>query len=329
MERRIYNLIDARFLEMQGEPEARILDRAADSLVARDRDQRFLAVINDRLHRLSVYALLRLCRSMNVKVSIAYAMGQEGIYAFDLWRRDEHDLLLDIWQHSPEAGTPVTVIAKTAASIECATMVSALLTHFREFDEWLRGSRLEPSRKEDLRTIVQFTRDTLVAAGKPLVLSGRRTITNALPLERVFAFDDGSRLTKEQVLHELTVPHAVRYNLPVQSLIVGLLAVGPTQLREGFVYAHCKVARGPRVSASLGRLRVGIEWYGYITSVRLVLVVVGAADTPRSQAEFVSSFARMIYRRKDLLPRLVDSRDAREAFDLLVDAERQYPERLQ
>jgi mannitol/fructose-specific phosphotransferase system IIA component (Ntr-type) len=135
-------------------------------------------------------------------------------------------------------------------------------------------------------------------------------------------FNDVTFVTKDQVLHELAVPHAIRYELPVQNVIVKLLAVGSTQLRDGFVYAHCKLLKGPRVSASLGILRSGIDWFENIPNVRLVLVVVGAADTPRSQADFISSFARIIYRRKDLLQLLIAARDSREAFGLLEEAER-------
>src|SRR4051794_40508915 len=58
-EKNIFAIIDDRFLATKTQAEIRILDRAADSITAAQAKKRFLAITNDRLHRLAVYAMLR------------------------------------------------------------------------------------------------------------------------------------------------------------------------------------------------------------------------------------------------------------------------------
>ena len=50
--------------------------------------------------------------------------------------------------------------------------------------------------------------------------------------------------------------------------------------------------------------------------------LLGASDTPRSHAEFISAFARLAYRRADFVQSLLSARSSGKAFKLILDYER-------
>jgi phosphotransferase system HPr-like phosphotransfer protein len=177
-EERLSRLIDETF--------SRIHDPDVDNLgggftvpspetqIKSDMECRSVAVINDRLHNLSLAIIPQIARQFKCRLQIAFEVPMQGIFAFAMESNSqpgsEQHMLEQILQLPIEVGTRITILSWGSNRFTANAAVRNVLQNLWQCDDWLR-KRAAPSESE--ATILELLEFAQKTSRRPTKISRR------------------------------------------------------------------------------------------------------------------------------------------------------------
>jgi phosphotransferase system HPr-like phosphotransfer protein len=261
---RLSKLIDEAFLTVDDPDAHGGFSAAAVSGASReDNECRSVAIINDRLHDLTLPILPLVVKYFNCGAQIAFEVIESGIYSFAMGPENNYELDLKILELSVEVGTRITILTTGANRFRANDSIRCILENLWQCDEWLRRKHSGLESEKTVAELVNFASKRSRNAMPEFGYIQNPLISNLLSEQHMLVNPKGALLTKEDALSQLTAPHARMYGLDFSAVLAQVQKkeqAAPVILREGFAIAHGVMDKAPRISLTFGVYPSGVVW---------------------------------------------------------------------
>jgi len=310
----------------QGMPELLGLDSISEG----KSEHRAVAVINDRLHSLTLPIIPMVAKYHQADLEIAFEVPDKGIFCFKIEHSNQYELDDRLLTLNIEVGTRITVITRGEAtrSRELNKAVQVILENLWQCDEWLRvhSADLEHAEKhaEMVEALLNFSERVSRSASPEFGYVQSPMISNLLSDHQVIVNAPTSRFSKKDVLSQLvasvTKIHELDFEV-VFNRVAEVEASIPIIVSDGFAVAHAAMEKRPRIGMAFGVYPAGVVWTKEGETVQLVAMVLCAKDTYRTWRDYLRRISLLFANHPKLQAQLVHASDQREFKKILRTAE--------
>jgi len=281
-----------------------------------DKEFRTIAVINDRLHDISLPMIPYVAKHFHCELQISFEIHELGVYSFEMGQKNNYDLDKRILDLDIGVGTRITILTSGANAGRAGLAIKNVLQSLWQCDQWLRrrGKHFDPI--SSAMHLVEFAREMAKHQIGDYSYVQSPFVSNLITSKQVFINARGAILSKEAVLHQLCAPHADLHDLDIADLLQRVKDGEARQTvvpRQGFAVAHAAMSYGPRISITFGVYPDGIQWSPYDAEVKLVAMAIYAPDTIRTWRDCMKRFAVLFKSRLTLQNDLIAVENS-EAF---------------
>lgn len=298
------------------------LVRREDSIIA-DPEFRSVAVINDRLHDVSLPMIPLLAKHFGCELQISFELPDKGIFVFNMGSQNCYNLERRILDLDIPVGTRVTVVTSGKEAEDANSAVKNVLQSLWQCDHWIRGRPKHWDTEPDTYGLIKYARE-MGQHFNPAYGHVQNPFISNLVTQSVFVNEPGQQFSKHSALEQLAGPHARLYDLAVGEILKCVSEVERTQTvvpRPGFAIAHAAMARSPRISISFGTYPNGIMWSEGDGKVYLVAMVICAHDTYKTWRDYLRRFSILFRSAPNLQKQLLATRKSSEFVKVLRAAE--------
>jgi len=330
---RLTRLIDEAFSKIE-DPDieglgGKIGVGSEDAGMVEEEESRSVAIINDRLHDLTLPMIPAIMRYFGCRLKVAFEVPEDGIFSFEIEPnasagRDMR-ILQRILELPVEVGTRITVLTAGQCRFKANQAVRSVLRNLWQCDAWLRDRGRGFDSEETVVQLLEFA--TKVDADQSREYSSVQNpyISNLLfTSQHVIINPSSSQFSKEEALSQLAAPHAHLHHLELSWILNRVHEAEqkqPVVLRDGFAIAHGAVDRNPRISITFGVYPAGVVWDYTGRRVKLVAMVVFAKDAYGTWRDYLKKLAIVFRTDPGLQEQLVTSENSDEFRGLLRRAE--------
>jgi phosphotransferase system HPr-like phosphotransfer protein/mannitol/fructose-specific phosphotransferase system IIA component (Ntr-type) len=291
-----------------------------------DRTQaRGVAVINDRLHDISLFAIPMVAKHHRSNIRLQFDSVDSGIFTFEILAANDFCLDPGLIEVVIPPGTRITITADGDKGGEAVKALTLILENLWQCDDWLRRKHSRLNRPEIVRDLIAHANEV-----SKLQIKANKYVNNPyiseLLTKQCIAFESpGMAKNKAGVFSQMAGIHSRLHGLDEAQLLKAVSEPERPQsveLRHGFALLHTAVSFGPRLSLSFGIYPTGINWEGFEQPVKLVAMVVFSHDTYRTWRECMKKFAVLFREVPSLLPRLIACQTANDFLVTFREAER-------
>lgn len=280
---------------------------------------RSVAIINDRLHNLSLAILPEIARHFTCSATLAFEDPKTGVYWFTLSEETRYELDQKIMDLSIEVGTSITVLTSGAERYKANQALKSVLDHLWQCDTWLRKqSANDRTAPNFIKRFLHHVDELRSTRGAEFAYAHDPLLSSVLSSRRIFVNDPNSDFSQDDVINQLAIPHAIDHNLDIKTVIAVSKSV---PMRMGLSLVHSALDDGPRISLSLGVYPNGVKWHDADEDVKLVCMFVFAKDAYRTWLDFMRKFAKIFRDNRALKDQLVSSQNADDLLNRLSRAE--------
>lgn len=296
--------------------------------IAPDEECRSVAVINDRLHNLSLPVIPQIARKFKCRLQISFEVPTQGIFSFTMEPEgppsSEERSLEKIMQLPIEVGTRITILTSGPTALAANAAVKNLLQSLWQCDHWLRSRSAPIESDATISELLEFAEKTCLSQSPEYGFIQNPYISNLLTKQHVFVNSVMSAFTKDDVLNQLAAAHACTHKLETPSILERVTQAEsrePIVLRDGFAISHGAMDRAPRISITFGVYPKGVVWDNSGRIVRLVSMIVFAKDTYGTWRDYLRKLAIVFRANPNLQNELIESESSERFRSKLRQAE--------
>ncbi len=294
-----------------------------DSLTI-DREYRVVAVINDRLHDVSLSMIPLIAKHFGCDLQLGFLLpNNKGVYLSPMGAQNAYHLERRILDLEFQVGTEITVVACGTRGEEAGTAVKNVLQNLWQCDKWIRTRAKHWDSEAGVPDLIKYARE-MALHFSPAYAHVQNPFISNLITRSVFVNSAGQSFSKKMALKQLAASHARLYGLPVAEILKRVEEGERKQTvvpLPGFAIAHAAMERTPRISISFGVYPDGVLWSKEDGMVKLVAMVLCAHDTYKTWADFRKRFSKLFQEVEGLQSQLVATRKSAEFVDVLRTAE--------
>ena len=312
-------LYDPDLDEVDGSP---ISQRATESSLV-EQENRAVAVINDRLHDVSVPALPLIAKFFECRVQIAFELADSGVYVFTIGPENEYGLDARIIDLDIPVGTRITITAAGERAGQASVAIRNVFQNLWQCDRWIRSRAADWDSPGVISDLLAYAREMERNSDAAYEYVQNPFITS-LVAQSVVINPSGRNFSKRDALEQLAKAHSEAYNLDISDIVSRVERVESEQIiipRPGFAIAHAAMDCSPRISISMGVYPDGVSWSKEHEPVKLATMVLCARDTYRTWADYRRKFAILFRSVRNLQQNLLRSRTPEEFIRTLRAAE--------
>jgi len=287
------------------------------------KEYRAIAVINDRLHDVSVPMIPLIAKHFGCELQIAFELPEKGIFSFNMSPINAYNLDKQIVDLEIQVGTKITVLVSGHHSEEAGAAVRHVLQNLWQCDHWLRSRAKDWDDVRVIPELIRYAKEMGRHCNTAYVHVQNPFISNLIS-GNVFVNATGQAFSKLAALEQLATPHAHQYDLQIADILKRVEEVERKQTvvpRPGFALAHAAMERSPRISISFGVYPDGVVWSKTDGTVNLVAMVICAQDTYKTWRDYMKRFSLLFRSVPDLQRRLLATRTSDDFVKTFRDAE--------
>jgi mannitol/fructose-specific phosphotransferase system IIA component (Ntr-type)/phosphotransferase system HPr-like phosphotransfer protein len=306
-----------------GEPEDPVNPVVREPLEPPKNEHRSIAVINDRLHDVSLVMIPLIAKHFGCELLIAFEHPEKGVFSFAMDQHNQYNLDKSILDLEIQVGTRITIVTKGSRSVEAGAAVRNVLQNLWQCDHWIRSRTKNFDSEAAVPGLVEYAREIGRHYSQAYGHAQNPFISNLIA-QSVFVNAPGTPFSKEAALEQLAAPHARRYDLKVAEVVKCVMEVEIKQSvipRPGFAIVHAAMDWGPRISISLGVYPDGVVWSPNEAPINLVAMVICTRGTYNTWRDYLKRFANVFRSVPNLQNQLVASRSSEEFVTVLRNAE--------
>lgn len=284
---------------------------------------RSLAIINDRLHDVSLPMIPLVAKHFGCELHLGFELADKGVFMFNMGAQNGYTLERRILELDIPIGTRITVITSGANAEKANAAVKNVLQNLWQCDHWIRNRPRDWDAENGAPQVMSYARE-MARDFEASYGPARKPRISSLVTQSTFVNAPGQSFSKHSALEQLASSHARLYDLSVEAILQSIEDVERSQTvvpRPGFAIAHAAMSRTPRISISFGTYPDGVLWSERDGIVKLVAMVICAADTYRTWRDYLREFAVLFRTVPDLQSRLVAARKSTEFIKILRSAE--------
>lgn len=325
---RLAKLIDDTYARIYdpdlGDIAAEIDVRPKRSATGSEDEFRAVAIINDRLHNLSLPMIPLIAKHFDARLQISFEIPEKGIFSFTMERENNFQLDERILDLEIEVGTRITLVSWGPDREQAVSAVHDVLENLWQCDQWLRHKLRDFESRSAMLELLEFAREMGRSKNVEYGYVKNPFISSLLTSKQVFVNRPELTFSKEEALRQLCAPHARAHGLDVEAILTRVWEAErrqPVVLQRGFAVAHGAMERSPRISISFGVYPRGVAWGENEQAVNLVAMVICAQDTYRTWRDYMKRFAILFRSNPALHSRLIEVNGGAEFVALLRNAE--------
>lgn len=294
------------------DPDLADLDEIAvtrKDLISRNEEYRSVAVINDRLHDISLPMIPFLARHFGCELQIGFDLPDKGVFVFNMSSENAYDLDKRILDLDIPVGTRITIVTSGNGAEETNAAVKNVLQNLWQCDHWIRTRPRDWDGDINAPDLIRYARE-MGRHLNPAYSYVQDPFISNLITQSVFVNKVGQQFSKRSALEQLAAPHARLYDLAPEEVLRRVEEAERNQTvlpRPGFAIAHAAMVRSPRISISFGTYPDGITWSERDGTVKLVAMVICAHDTYKTWRDYLRRFAILFRSVPSLQKQLVAS----------------------
>lgn len=326
-EKRVADLID-KANEVMFDPELDMIEerlmRARNELPVKERENRFVAVINDRLHDVSLPMIPLIAKHFGCDFHISFDVPPDGIYSFAIEAKNGYALDRRILDLDISVGTKITILAAGDQGKEAGAALKNVLQSLWQCDAWIRRHRKDIESPQAITELLVYARESGRRGAGGYGYIQNPFVSNLIARNSVFVNPPGQNFSKEEALIQLARAHAEHHGLRVDEIVKAILETEQKQTvrpRPGFAIAHTAIENGPRISISFGTYAEGVFWSKLDGNVNLVAMVIFALDARRTWLDYMQRFGKLFHELPQLQNQLMACRSPNEFTALFRQAE--------
>ena len=288
-----------------------------------DTDNRFLAVINDRLHDVSLQMIPLVAKFYDCDLRLCFELPEKGIYFFHMGPNNNYILDPRILECDLQVGARITILTSGNRSHEAGQGIKHILDSLWQCDHWIRSNAKDWNVESGVPALLKYAEQMSKTSDPAYIHVHSPFISNSIG-NNVFINKRGFCISKTDALRQLACPHAQRYGLNLEDVVRRVQEADRVQtvvFRPHLAIAHAAMDRNPRISISFGVYPDGIDWDAENHEVRLVAMVICAQDTYKTWADYRRRFAKIFRSNKRLVLDLIEAGSADNFIKLLKSAE--------
>jgi phosphotransferase system HPr-like phosphotransfer protein/mannitol/fructose-specific phosphotransferase system IIA component (Ntr-type) len=300
-----------------------IVQKSLEDLLPIDREYRVVAVINDRLHDVSLPMIPLIAKHFGCDLQIGFELPNKGVFLFNMGPQNAYNLERRILDLEIQVGTKITVVASGTRGEEAGAAVKSVLQNLWQCDYWIRSRAKDWDSEAAVSHLINYARE-MARHFSPAYGHVQNPFISNLITRSVFVNTAGQSFSKELALEQLAASHARLYDLPLAEILKRVKEVERKQTvvpRPGFAIAHAAMERSPRISISFGVYPDGVLWSKEDGMVKLVAMVLCAHDTYKTWRDYLKRFSILFRSVPSLQSQLVSTRKSAEFVDVLRTAE--------
>lgn len=325
---KLQKMIDEIFARVY-DPDLEDLEGARPVIPKEDRptgteEYRSLAVINDRLHDVSLLTIPQIVRYFGSNLQIAFELHDKGIFLFSMTNDNNYSLDSSILDYEIPVGTRFTVLTSGGKAKSAGVAVSNVLQSLWQCDEWLRKRVKGSETAAVVPELIEFADEMAKHSNSVYDYVQNPSISNLLTSRQVFLNESSKAVPKDDALKQLVLPHASLYGLQASKILERIYETEKKQivlLRPGFALAHAAMDYGPRISLSFGIYPDGVDWNDNGAKVNLVAMAVYTPGTKRTWRDYLKRFAMVFRSHPRLVKELIAAETSKDFIALLKQAE--------
>lgn len=297
---------------------------ADEPVPAPEEEHRCVAIINDRLHNLSLPMIPLIAKHFGCRVQISFDLPEKGIFSFAMEPSNNYDLNKRILELEIGVGARITVAALGKNSEAACHAVRDVLENLWQCDQWVRRRGKDLQGANPVPDLLEFAKDMRKLQTNEYGYVQSPFISGVLTRKHVFVNVAGIGFSKEAVLQQLAGPHVRTHGLDPAHILAQVQEAEQRQtvvLRPGFAVAHAALDGGPRISITFGVYPDGVDWSAEEHAAKLVAMVICARDTYRTWRDYMKRFAILFRTNPTLLSHLVAAQGTTEFLAILRHAE--------
>jgi mannitol/fructose-specific phosphotransferase system IIA component (Ntr-type)/phosphotransferase system HPr-like phosphotransfer protein len=288
-----------------------------------EQEYRAIAVINDRLHDVSLPMIPLITKHFGCNLSIGFELPEKGVFFFSIGPENAYVLEKRILDLDIQVGTKITIVTFGTGSEEVCSAVKNVLQNLWQCDHWIRRRAKDWDSDAAVSDLIKYARE-MARLYNPAYGHVQNPFISNLITQSVFVNAMGESFSKRSALDQLAAPHARLYELPPAEILKRVEEVERTQTvlpRPGFAIAHAAMDRSPRISISFGVYPDGVLWSKEDGMVELVAMVICAHDTYKTWRDYLKRFSILFRSVPNLQSQLLSTQTASEFVNVLRAAE--------
>jgi phosphotransferase system HPr-like phosphotransfer protein/mannitol/fructose-specific phosphotransferase system IIA component (Ntr-type) len=288
-----------------------------------EQEYRAIAVINDRLHDVSLPMIPLITRHFGCDLSIGFELPEKGIFFFSIGPENSYILEKRILDLDIQVGTNITIVTSGTRGDEACSAVKNVLQNLWQCDHWIRRRAKDWDSEAAVFDLIKYARE-MARLYNPAYGHVQNPFISNLITQSVFVNATGQPFSKRSALEQLAAPHARLYELPPGEILKRVEEVDRNQTvvpRPGFAIAHAAMDRSPRISISFGVYPGGVLWSKEDGAVQLVAMVICAHDTYKTWRDYLKRFSILFRSLPNLQSQLLSTKTASEFVNVLRAAE--------
>ncbi len=306
------------------EVEQRVLFATKRDLAKTPDEHRAVAIINDRLHDVSLPMIPFIARYFCCDLQISFDLPDQGIFCFDIHHRNNYELDRRILDLEIGVGTRITIVTSGQNAGNACLAIKDVLESLWQCDQWLRRRGRSADLMASVPELLEFARENAKYQDAQYGYVRNPFVSSLLTSRHIFINASRAIISKEEVLNQLAGPHAEQHGLQSSEILEHVQKAEDRQTvvpRPGFAVAHGALDRGPRISITFGVYPDGIIWNPDDDPVKLVAMVICAQDTYRTWRDYMKRFALLFRSNVRLQQQLIASENSEMFLSLLRNAE--------
>ena len=309
--------------EIEAFPSITAVSSFAPEQVERE-ESRSVAIINDRLHNLSLPMVPLIAKYFGSWLQMAFEVPMHGVFVFTMGPENGYALPSRILELEVEVGTRVTLLTWGANRFKTNETVKAVLENLWQCDQWLRKTGKQLESRACIEELLEFAKQTGQTQSAEYGYVQNPFISNLLTKQHICINEEGREFTKRQVLRQLAGLHCRIHGLGLASVLARVEEAESRQsviVREGFAVAHGTMDRTPRIAMSFGVYPRGVTWTDDGRRAELVCMVICAKDTYGTWRDYLRKMATVFRANPILQMHLVRSQSSGAFLEELRKAE--------
>jgi len=325
---RILKLIDEAYVRVH-DPDLEELDHQLlasnmNGLTSMPEEHRSIAIINDRLHNISLPMIPMIAKYFDSPLEIGFEIPHKGVFLFQMNAENGFELNQQILELNIGVGTAITLLTSGPNRFKTSESVKSVLENLWQCDEWLRGRGNDIDGLSIVPELLAFAKEVGESHNAEYGYVQNPFVSNLLTVRQVLVNPRGMRFQKSEALSQLVSPHAVLHELETSSILKRIQDVEreqPIILRPGFAIAHAAMDRSPRISITFGVYPDGIQWTKDGQMVKLVAMVICARDTHKTWRDYLQKFSTLFRSNPSLQDELITSKRSEDFIAMLRNVE--------
>jgi len=288
-----------------------------------EQEHRSFAVINDRLHDVSLPMIPLIVKYFACKLHIGFELPDKGVFFFTTGLENNYTIDSRIVELDIPVGIRMTIIGIGPRGKEAGIAVRNVLQNLWQCDQWLRSRAGGWNSETGVSDLMKYARE-MERNSSAAYDYVRNPLICTLITQSISVNSSDRQFSKREGLEQLARSHALVYDLQIAEVLKRVEEVENKQVivpRPGFAIAHAAMDRSPRIAISFGVYPSGITWSHDYNSIKLVAMVLYARDTFRTWADYRRKFGILFRSVPNLQRRLVESQTSADFIDTLRAAE--------